>query len=146
MKHYNFFTTSAPYPGVCVGCRSNKDLFDLGADLLSGGNAMLCLQCVNNLAEFTGQAPKQPFLDEITQLKKDIVSRETELASVPAQVEGLINGIRSSVTDFIFAVSYSGSVSSEEPVQQPEPSEPGPDKTVENAERHNKAPKQSARK
>lgn len=128
MKHYNFFTTSAPYPGVCVGCRSNKDLFDLGADLLSGGNAMLCLQCVNSLAEFTGQAPKQPYLDEIAQLKKDIVSRETELASVPAQVEGLINGIRSSVTDFIFAVSYSGSVSSEEPVQQPEPSEPGPDK------------------
>ncbi len=143
MTHYNFFPQGAPYPGICVACRSNKDLFDLGADLLSGGNAMLCLQCVNNLAEFTGQAPKQPFLDEIAQLKKEIVSRETELAKVPDLVEGLINGIRSSVTDFVFAVSYGDSVSSEEPVQQPEPSKPRPNKIVKDAKRHDKALEQS---
>ena len=146
MKHFNYFGNSAPFPGTCVGCRSNKDLFDLGTDLQSGGNAMLCLQCINDLAAFTGHSPKQPLLDEIAQLKTEIVSRETELAKVPSLVEGLINGIRSSVTDFIFAVSYSSSVSSEEPVQDPEPSSTGPGEVVEDAERHNKTPKQSTRK
>lgn len=107
---------------------------------------MICLQCVNNLAEFTGQAPKQPFLDEIATLKKDIVSRETEINKVPSLVEGLIDGIRNSVTDFVFAVSYSDSVSSEDPVRDVEPSSSGPGEVVEDAERHNKAPKQSTRK
>lgn len=142
MKQYVYFSKGAPFPGTCVACRSNKDLFDLGSDLISGGNAMICRQCVNSLAEFTGQAPKQPFLDEIAQLKKDIVSRETELAKVPTLVEGLIDGIRGSVTDFVFAVSYSDSVSSEEPVREPKPSSPRPNKIVKDAERHYKAPKQ----
>jgi hypothetical protein len=113
---------------------------------MSGGNAMICLQCVNNLAEFTGQAPKQSFIDEIAVLKKEIVSRETELAKVPALVEGLIDGIRGVVTDFVFAVSYSDSVSSEEPVSDPKPSDARPGEVVEDAKRHNKAPKQPASK
>lgn len=146
MRQFNVFENGAPFPGTCVGCRSNIKLFDLGADLLSGGNAMICLQCVNDLAEFVGQAPKQPLLDEITKLKAEIVSRETELKKVPNLVEELINGIRSSVTDFIFAVSYSSSVGSEESIQDAEPSSAGPGEVVENAERHNKAPKQSTRK
>jgi hypothetical protein len=104
---------------------------------------MICLQCVNNLAEFTGQAPKQPFLDEIATLKKDIVSRETELAKVPALVEGLINGIRGNVTDFVFAVSYSDSVSSEEPVRDSKPSKPRPDRVVKDTKPYDKTLEQS---
>jgi hypothetical protein len=144
MRQYNVFENGAPFPGTCVGCRSNIKLFDLGVDLMSGGNAMLCLQCINDLAEFTGQAPKQPLLNEIAALKAEIVSRETELAKVPDLVEGLINGIRSSVTDFVFAVSYSDSVSGAEPVQQPEPSKPRPNKIVKDAKRDNQASEQSA--
>jgi hypothetical protein len=110
---------------------------------MSGGNAMLCLQCINDLAEFTGKAPKQPLLDEIAALKAEIVSRETELAKVPSLVEGLINGIRSSVTDFVFAVSYSDSVSGTEPVQDPKPSQPRPGKAVKDTKRHDKTLEQS---
>jgi len=146
MRQFNVFPNGAPFPGTCVGCRSNINLFDLGADLMSGGNAMLCLQCVNDLAEFIGQAPKQPLLDEIAALKAEIVSRETELKKVPDLVEGLINGIRGSVTDFVFAVSYSDSISGAEPVQNSKPSKSGPSEVVEGAERHDKAPKQPTRK
>jgi hypothetical protein len=63
---------------------------------------------------------------EIDFLKMDVEAHERELAKVPDHVEELINGIRSSVTDFIFAVSYGDSVSSapddekhELPVAQP---------------------------
>lgn len=142
MKHYNFFEKGAPFPGTCVGCRSNRNLFDLGSDLLSGGNAMLCLQCVNDLATFTGQTPKQPLLDEIAALKAEIVSRETELKAVPNQVERLIDGIRNNIADFVLTVSSSSSPSSQKPVQEPEPSGTGTHEVSKTSNGHNKAPKQ----
>lgn len=142
MKQFNVFENGAPFPGTCVGCRSNINLYDLGIDLLSGGNAMLCRQCINDLAEFTGQAPKQPLLDEIAALKAEIVSRETELKAVPNLVEELINGIRTTVTNFVLAVSDSSSPSSKNSVSESTPSSAGHSKTVETAERHHKAPKQ----
>lgn len=107
---------------------------------------MLCLQCVNDLAEFTGQAPKQPYLDEIAALKAEIVSRETELKKVPNLVEELINGIRNTVADFVFAVSDSSSPSSKNSVREPEAISAGHPETVETTERHNKTPKQPVSK
>lgn len=146
MKHFNVFENGAPFPGTCVGCRSNKTLFDLGTDLLSGGNAMICLQCINDLAEFTGQAPKQPLLDEIAALKAEIVSRETELKAVPNQVERLIDGIRNNIADFVFAVSNSSSPSSEKPVRNAPSNSDGARKVVETTDGHHKASKQSVSK
>ncbi len=107
---------------------------------------MICLQCVNDLAEFTGQAPKKTYEDRIAVLEADLVSRETEINKVPNLVEDLINGIRSSVTDFVFAVSYSDSPSSEKPVQKSEPVEPGHDEVGKTSNRHDKAPKQPVSK
>lgn len=146
MRHFNFFEKGGPFPGTCVGCRSNKKLFDLGLELLSGGHTLLCLQCVDDLSAFVGNAPKKPYEEQIASLKADLVSRETEINKVPSLVEGLINGIRSSVTDFVFAVSYSDSVSSEKPVQDSKPVEPRHDEVVKTSERHNKTPKQSPSK
>jgi hypothetical protein len=107
MRHFNFFENGAPFPAVCVGCGDIQDLFDLGRELQSGGRALLCTRCATELATFIGYAEKAPLETTITGLKAEIVSRETELAAVPTKVEELINGIRSSLTDFIFAVSYS---------------------------------------
>jgi hypothetical protein len=98
------------------------------------------------LAEFTGQAPKQPYLDEIAALKAEIVSRETELKKVPTLVEGLIDGIRSTVTDFVFAVSDSSSPSSKSSVREPEAVSAGHPETEQTAERHNKTSKQPVSK
>lgn len=103
---------------------------------------MLCLQCVNDLATFTGQTPKQPLLDEIAALKAEIVSRETELKAVPNQVERLIDGIRNNIADFVLTVSSSSSPSSPKPVQEPEPSGTGAHEVSKTSNGHNKAPKQ----
>lgn len=146
MRQYNLFENGAPFPGTCVGCRSNVKLYDLGADLISGGNAMLCLQCINDLAEFTGQAPKQPLLDEIAALKAEIVSRETELKAVPNQVERLIDGIRNNIADFVFAVSNSSSASSPKPLRNTPTDDDGAHKTVETPNGYNKTPKQPTSK
>lgn len=146
MRQFNVFENGAPFPGTCVGCRSNKTLFDLGTDLLSGGNAMICLQCVNDLAEFTGQAPKQPLLDEIAALKAEIVSRETELKAIPNQVERLIDGIRNNVADFVLTVSSSSSPSSPKPVRNAPTDDDGARKVEQTSERYNKAPKQPVSK
>lgn len=142
MRHFNYFGNSAPFPGICVSCRGNVELFDLGMELQSGGNALICLRCIDELAAFTGYAPKKTYEDRIAVLEADLVSRETEINKVPNLVEDLINGIRSSVTDFVFAVSYSDSPSSEKPVQKSEPVEPGHDEVSKTSNRHDKAPKQ----
>ena len=124
-RHFVVFANGAPFPGTCVGCRSNIDLHDLGADLLSGGNAMLCKQCVMDLAVFNGYAPEAPLLAKIAELEQDIASREQTINNIPDHVEELINGIRSSVTDFVLAVSSSGDDSSSVPVQRPKGSDAG---------------------
>lgn len=116
MRHFNFFEKGAPFPAVCVGCGNNKDLFDLNRELQSGGRALLCTRCATELAEFIGYAEKAPLLQTIETLKSDIVSRETEIAKIPTKVEELINGIRGSLTDFIFAVSYSDNANQPEAV------------------------------
>lgn len=110
MRHFNYFENGGPFPSACLSCGNNAKLFDLGREIQGGGMAQLCLTCVSELAEFIGYAEKQPLEAQIASLKSEIVSRETELAKVPTKVEDLINGIRSTVTDFIFAVSYSDDV------------------------------------
>lgn len=128
-RHYVVFQNGAPFPGTCVACRSNKELHDLGADLLSGGNAMLCKQCIINLAGFIGWAPEAPLKAEIAELKGEIVSRETELKKIPSQVEELINGIRSNVADFVLTISGGSDDSSSVPVSQPKGSDAGASKS-----------------
>lgn len=110
MRHFNYFENGGPFPSACVSCGGNTKLFDLGRELQNGGMTQLCLTCIGELAEFVGYALATPLNEEIKTLKGEIVSRETELAKVPAKVEDLINGIRSAVTDFVFAVSYSNDV------------------------------------
>lgn len=124
-RHYVVFQNGAPFPGTCVACRSNRELHDLAADLLSGGNAMICKQCITDLASFIGWAPEAPLKAEIAQLKEEIVSRETVINNIPNHVEGLINGIRSSVSDFILTVSGGNNGSSDLPVQKSEGSNAG---------------------
>jgi hypothetical protein len=128
-RHYVVFPNGAPFPGTCVACRSNIELHDLGADLLSGGNAMLCRQCVMDLAAFNGYAPEAPLLARIAELEQELVSRETTIANIPSNVEELINGIRSNVTDFILTISGGSDDSSSVPVQKPSGSNTGASKS-----------------
>lgn len=138
------FDNGAPFPGTCVGCRSNIELHDLGADLLSGGNAMLCKQCIRDLAAFIGWAPEAPLLAKTAELEQEIASRENTITKIPDHVEELINGIRSSVTDFILTISGSGDNSSSVPVQRPKSSNAGNGKSGKAKSSDDKARNESA--
>lgn len=115
MRQFNYFANGGPYPGVCLSCGNNKELFDLGKDQQDGRSYLLCTRCVAELASFTGYISKEPAMKEFDHLKAHIRELEAQVKSVPTQVEGLINGIRNSVADFVLAVSSSsddsGSVS-----------------------------------
>ncbi len=124
-RHFVVFANGAPFPGTCVGCRSNIDLHDLGADLLSGGNAMLCKQCVMDLASFNNWAPEAPLLAKIAELEQELASRDTTIGNIPSNVEELINGIRNNVADFILTISGSSDDGSGVPVQRAKPSNAG---------------------
>lgn len=127
MRHFNYFENGGPFPGTCVSCGATKQLFDIGGTRIDGGSNLLCKKCSVELALFIGYVEEEPLLEQIYVLEADVEAHERELARVPDHVEELINGIRSSVTDFIFAVSYSDSVSDVEsaeksklPVKQPD--------------------------
>lgn len=118
MRHFHYYENGGPAPSLCMSCGGNKQLFDLGRPIpITNGMAQLCLTCVKEIALFIGFADRAPLDAEIDRLKSEIVSRETELATIPNHVEDLINGVRSSLTDFIFAVSYSDNADQPAPVQ-----------------------------
>lgn len=146
MRHFNYFENGGPFPSACISCGSGAKLFDLGRELQSGGMAQLCFTCVSELAAFIGYAEAAPMANKIADLEAEIVSRETELAKVPSKVEDLINGIRSSVTDFIFAVSYSDDADKRKDVSDPKPAEHSSSAEREAASRNTKTPSKSTSK
>ena len=142
MRPFNYFENGGPAPSSCISCGAVKELFEIG-QLLTGGMAQVCRKCVHELAVFNGYAPEAPLQLEIDNLKNDVEAHEIELARVPEKVEALINGIRSNVTDFIFAVSYGIDADKPEPVQDIASSDSGEHKASKAATGQRKAPVKS---
>lgn len=107
MRQFNYFENGGPYPGSCVVTGDNKKLISLDVQIPNYGNVMLNLRTVEELAHFIGYAPKEPMIAELDHLKAHIRDLESRLNAVPKETENLINGIRSSVADFVLAVSSS---------------------------------------
>lgn len=146
MRHFIFHENGGPFPGSCMSCNNNRELFDVGGQPISGGTNLLCKRCVTELAAFIGFAPEEPLLEQIYNLEADVEAHEIELAKVPEQVEGLINGIRHSLTDFIFAVSYGNNLDSDPIVPDDNGAHDGSDKSGEAPKRNSSAPVKPARK
>lgn len=144
MRHFNYFENGGPAPSACLSCGNPKQLFDLGREIpVAGGMAQVCLTCVTELAVFIGYAEKAPLDAEIAVARKMIATLEEQLAEVPNKVDGLINGIRSSVTDFIFAVSYSDNPGEPEAVSDISVSDSGEHKASKAAAGQRKASSKS---
>lgn len=120
MRHFNYYENGGPFPSACVSCGANKNIYGLTRELLSGGEAQICETCIKELALFIGWAEEAPYEEAVAEAMKRNADLEQQLNNVPDHVEELINGIRSSVTDFIFAVSYSDSVPSAQDDEKPE--------------------------
>jgi hypothetical protein len=146
MRHFNYFENGGPYPGLCISCGATKQLFDIGGARLDGGSNLLCKKCSIELALFLGYVEEAPLQEQMWNLEADIEAHERELARIPDHVEELINGIRSRVTDFVFAVSYSDSISDSEAAEKPEPSVEQPSEHAQRAKPANGSPRKSASK
>lgn len=117
MRQFNYFANGGPYPGTCLSCGNNKELFDMGKDQQTGGSYLVCNKCVSEIASFTGHILREPAMKEHDHLKSHVNELEAQLKRVPDLVEGLINGVRSSVADFVLAVSSSSDDSGDISVQ-----------------------------
>lgn len=145
MRHFNYFENGGPAPSSCLSCGNPKKLFDLGREIpVAGGMAQLCFTCVSELATMIGYTEKAPIEAEIAAARGIIKTLEEQLAEVPNQVDGLINGIRSSVTDFIFAVSYSDNPSEPETISDVSSPDSGVDKASKAPAGQRKAPSKPA--
>lgn len=116
MRQFNFFVNGGPFPGSCLSCGNNKMLYDLGKDEVTNASYLLCTRCISEISSFTGHILREPAVRELDHLKSHIAELEAQLANVPAQVEGLINGIRNTTADFVLAVSSVSNVPSDSPV------------------------------
>jgi len=146
MRHFLYFENGGPFPGTCISCGDNKHLYDIQGTRFDGGNNLVCKKCVGELAVFAGYAELAPLEDDIHNLRAEIETLETQLNRVPTLVEDLINGIRNSVTDFVFAVSYSDSIDLAESTEKPELSVEQPSSAVNNAKRSANPPIKPASK
>lgn len=146
MRHFNYYENGGPFPSSCVACGNNKNLYGLTRELQSGGEAQLCINCVKELALFIGYAEEAPYEQAVAEAMRRNIDLETQLNNVPNKVEELINGIRSNVTDFIFAVSYDAHTNSDSDVSNDNGAvdEPSSDGAVEGAD--SPAPVKSSRK
>ena len=117
MRHFNYFPNGGPFPGVCAMCGIDRDLWQMGFEHFRGGDAMACSRCIGELAENIGWLPAQPFRDAIANRDAIIEDLTARLARIPNHTEGLINGVRNLVTDFVFAISNSSDTDSDSPVQ-----------------------------
>jgi hypothetical protein len=108
MRQFNYFANGGPFPGTCLSCGNNKELFDLGKDEVTNASHLLCTRCISEIASFNGYILREPAMKELDHLKAHTRQLEAQVEAVPTLVEGLINGIRSSVADFVLAVSSSG--------------------------------------
>jgi hypothetical protein len=146
MRHFLYFENGGPFPGTCISCGDNKHLFDIQGTRFDGGNNLVCRKCVIELATFIGYVEEEPLREQMYLLEADIEAHERELARIPDHIEELINGIRSSVTDFVFAVSYSDSISNSEVAEEPKSSVKQPADYAHRAKPANNSPKQSSSK
>lgn len=117
MRQFNFFANGGPFPGTCLSCGNNKELYDLGKDQQTGSSYLLCTRCVAELATFTGYIQREPAMREHDHQKRHIAELQAQVDAIPTLVEGLINGIRSNVADFVLTVSSSGDSGSSAPLQ-----------------------------
>jgi len=144
MRQFNYFANGGPFPGTCLSCGNNKKLYDLGKDEQTNASYLLCTRCVGELATTTGYMLREVAMRENDHLKAHNKELEAQLKAVPAQVEGLIDGIRNNVANFVLTVSSSDSASSAKPVQDDEAAEPKPARPRKAADSNNKAPSKSA--
>lgn len=142
MRHFNYFENGGPAPSSCISCGAVKELFEIG-QLFQGGMAQICKKCVHELSVFNDYAPKAPYEGALAEAAGRITGLESDLNKVPNLVDGLINGIRSSVTDFIFAVSYSDDANKPAPVQDDASADSGADKGSKAPVGQRKAPVKS---
>lgn len=126
MRQFNYFANGGPFPGTCFSCGNNKELYDMGKDEQTQASYLLCTRCVSEIAAFTGYILREPAVREHDHLKSHIADLEGQLKAVPKKIEGLIDGIRSNVADFVLAVSSSDDVDSNSPVQDDAKPSPKP--------------------
>ena len=93
-------------------CGINRDLWQLGFEHYLGGDAMACTVCISELAMNIGYAPEQPLQDIIVSRETEIAELQAQINRIPNHTEGLINAIRTNVSDFVFAISSSSDSSS----------------------------------
>lgn len=137
-QNFIYYPNGGPYPGTCAMCGQPKDFWDINIEHRTGGSTLLCTGCISELANAIGFAPAAPMATKVEELETKISELEQQLKKIPTEIEGLIDGIRSRVTDFVLAVSDINHIDSNPPVSGAVKSEPRNEQDYKNPKRQPK--------
>ena len=143
--YFPHYEQGAPFPGTCKKCGNNQDLFGWSESEFDG-SILICRRCVGDLATAINWTNPTELLDTVAKLTEENEILSAQVNRVPNLVDGLINGIRSSVTDFVFSVSYSDSAASGEDASGDQPAVEQPSEHAQQPKQNTSAPIRSARK
>lgn len=115
MSHFHFHKNGGPFPGTCIRCGNNKELWQLGNIPASNMAALLCDRCLTELATFTGFVTGRSYA-ELNAAKTSIIdTQKAQLEAAPKLMEKFTHDITSIIGDFV--TSLAGITAPSEPVQ-----------------------------
>lgn len=134
MRHFVHYPNGGPYPGSCATCGSPKDFFDTGIDSFNNGKVLLCRSCIADLGYNIGFTLEAPLRDEILSLQAQIQILTETINRIPNLTEGLIDGIRDRVANFILDVSSSSDSHSPKTVSSTPQDHSGNSESIDHSE------------
>jgi hypothetical protein len=113
---FRFYEQGAPYPGICLRCGTNKQLWDLGRSI-PGTNmgAYYCDGCLVELASFTGMASKDAHEGAVSKLTTELENAKAQLEVAPSLVKELTHNVQSLLSNFI--VNLASGTGPSKPIQ-----------------------------
>lgn len=105
MSHFHFHKNGGPFPGTCIRCGNNKELWQLGNIPASNMAALLCDRCLTELAIFTGFVTSKSYAEQYASMKNTIDTQAEQLKAAPKLMEKFQNDVSSVISDFVTSIA-----------------------------------------
>lgn len=115
MAHFTFHENGGPFPGTCVRCGNNKQLWQLGKIPASNMAALLCDRCVQEIAVFTGFVTGSTYATQVAMSVEKTTKQQAQIDATPELLRRFSHDVSNLISDFV--TSLAGIPIPDQPVQ-----------------------------
>lgn len=107
MTHFRFYTTGAPFPGVCVFSGANSDLWEIGSMTMQGQilPVLLSDRVLQELATFAGFIEKRKYDEVVAENDATIAKQQAQIEAAPKLIEEFLNDVNVVIGNFITSLA-----------------------------------------